>query len=53
MEAHVPCFSSEVLKRVVDYRPMVLLVLYGEVSLRQLLRLRASYGWLEGLVVYD
>jgi len=52
LEAHLPTFNQELGKKVINYRPTVLLVHYGDVSLCGLLRLKMTYN-IEGLVVYD
>ena len=52
LEAHLPSYNQDLGKKVIDYKPKVLLIHYGNVSIGGLLRLKMTYN-IEGLVVYD
>ena len=53
MRARIETYNSELNKNGIDLKPKLLLVMYGEVSLKQMLRLKLTYGLIEGLVVFD
>ena len=43
LNVHVPLFNKKVNRKVVDYRPKLLLIFYGKTDLKQLLRLKNCY----------
>ena len=53
LQGQVESYCQQLKKIVLDYRPKTLLIAYGDVNLGTLLRLRLTYGDIQGLVVYD
>lgn len=53
LEAHALDYSSRLDKNVINYRPTLMIIMYGIVNLKQLLRLSLTYGTISAFVAYD
>lgn len=52
-KGYLKTYNHLLKKEVVNYQSKVLITMYGEVNLKQLLRIKLTYGIIEGFVVYD
>lgn len=52
-EGHIPKYNDQLKKTLVDYQPSLMLIMYGKVNLKHLLRLKLTYGKIVGFVTYD
>ena len=51
LSGYSPCYEQKLKKKVVYYRPSLLLALVGEPSLKLLLRIKQTYGPIQGILL--